>query len=75
MTGKSAPKHGVKCSKYVKAGTLKRNGKSGSNKVAFSGRVGSHKLSAGSYRLAVTATDPSKNRSSTHHINFTVVSH
>ncbi len=73
VTGKSAPKHGVKCSKYVKAGTLKRNGKSGSNKVAFSGRVGSHKLSAGSYRLAVTATDPSKNTSSTHHINFRIV--
>jgi WD40-like Beta Propeller Repeat len=75
VTGKSAPKHGTRCTKYTSVKTLKRTGKKGSNKVSFTGRISSTKLSAGSYRFAITATDAAKNKSSTHHISFTVVSH
>jgi hypothetical protein len=75
VTGRLAPKHGTKCTKSTSVKTLKRTGKKGANKVSFSGRIGSTKLTPGSYRFTITATDAAKNRSSTHHISFTVVRH
>ncbi len=74
VTGKSAPRRGARCTKYTTTLTLKRTGKAGANSVSFTGRVGSKKLAAGSYRFAITATDAAKNTSSTHRISFTVVS-
>jgi WD40-like Beta Propeller Repeat len=43
-------------------GTLVRSGQSGANALAFSGRIGSKKLSAGSYEIVATAVDAAGNR-------------
>jgi hypothetical protein len=43
-------------------GTLLRSGQSGANQLAFSGRIGSKKLSAGSYEIVATAVDAAGNR-------------
>lgn len=41
--------------------------------VAFSGRIGTRRLSPGRYRFAVTATDAAGNRSRVRTIGFTVI--
>jgi hypothetical protein len=38
-------------------------GRAGANEVRFDGKVGGRRLKAGSYRLALTATDAAGNRS------------
>jgi hypothetical protein len=57
-------RRGRKCVRFVRAGTLRRSGKTGANRVAFSGRIGRRALRPGRYRLIVKATDASGNRSS-----------
>ncbi len=54
-------------------GTLTRVSKAGVNRVAFSGRIGSRKLSPGSYQATLTATDLSGNASKPKTISFTIV--
>jgi len=46
---------GPRCTRVVVVGTLTRTGALGANRVAFSGRVGSRALSAGSYVATLTA--------------------
>ena len=46
---------GPRCTRVVVVGTLTRTGALGANRVAFSGRVGSHALSTGSYVATLTA--------------------
>jgi streptogramin lyase len=50
-----------RCTRLVIAGTLTKNGTSGTNRVSFSGRLGRKALSAGSYRLTGTARDAAGN--------------
>ena len=55
-----------RCTRYVKAGTLRFNGKAGTNRVRFQGRLSRRKrLALGRYRLTVGATDGAGNKSRT----------
>jgi hypothetical protein len=54
------------------AGTLRRTGHGGSNRIAFSGRIGRKALRPGAYRLRVTATDAAGNRSVAQVVRFRV---
>ena len=47
--------------RWVSAGTLRRAGAAGVNRVRFSGRIGRRALRAGSYRLILSATDAAGN--------------
>jgi hypothetical protein len=50
----SAPKHSHPCTRDVFKGSFSRDDSVGSNSFDFSGRVGGHQLSAGSYELDAT---------------------
>jgi len=57
-----------------KAGTLTFAGHSGTNKVAFQGRISpKEKLKPGRYTLAITATDSAGMRSAPKSLSFTIV--
>ena len=54
-----------KCTRYVNAGSFTVQGKTGANKVKFSGRLSRRKkLSLGRYKLSTRPTDGSGNRGS-----------
>jgi hypothetical protein len=55
------------------AGTLRRSGAAGANRVALSGRVGRRALRVGRYRLTVRATDAAGNRSTARAARFRIV--
>jgi uncharacterized delta-60 repeat protein len=56
-----------------RAGTLRRAGRVGSNRLAFSGRVGRKALRPGAYRLILTATDAAGNRSAARSARFRIL--
>jgi len=62
-----------KCTRIITKGTLTRTSHQGSNRVAFSGRIGSRKLAPGRYQATLTATDPAKNTSKPQTIAFRIV--
>ncbi|MDQ6805878.1 MAG: FG-GAP-like repeat-containing protein [Actinomycetota bacterium] len=62
-----------KCTRTVSRGTLTRTSHVGKNSVGFSGRIGSKKLSPGSYLATLIATDAAKNASKPRTISFTIV--
>ena len=64
---------GRPCRRYVKAGTLRRTGVTGANRVAFSGRIGRKALRRGAYHLIVGAVDATGNRSSARPRGFRIV--
>jgi CSLREA domain-containing protein len=61
------------CTRYNGVGTLTRTGKAGANKVAFSGRIGTRKLTTGTYRAVLGATDAAGNHSTTRTVKFRIV--
>ncbi len=61
-----------KCTRTLNRGTLNRTSHQGANSVAFSGRIGSTKLSPGRYQATLTATDTARNTSKTKTITFTI---
>jgi hypothetical protein len=62
------------CGRTVTAGTLTFTGHSGTNKVAFQGRVSAvTKLEPGSYTLVITATNSAGARSAPQSLSFTIV--
>jgi hypothetical protein len=63
----------AKCTRYTKVGAFAQSGRAGSNSKAFSGRIGSKKLSPGKYRVTLTATDPARNKSKVSSVTLTVV--
>lgn len=63
---------GRPCRRYVTAGTLRRAGRNGPNRVPFSGRIGRRALRRGTYRLVVTAVDPAGNRSASRQAAFRI---
>jgi hypothetical protein len=66
-------RRGTRCTLLVPVGTLTRTGTSGANRVAFSGRVGSHPLQPGTYVVTVTADAPGAPASTPVRAVFTVV--
>ena len=62
-----------RCTIVKRAGTLTRALQAGAAKIAFSGRLGTRKLAAGSYRLTLVATDAAGNRSAARTLRFTLV--
>jgi len=62
-----------RCTRIITKGTLTRTSHPGSNRVAFSGRIGSRKLAPGRYQATLTATDAAKNASKPQTIAFTIV--
>ncbi len=56
-----------------RVGTLRRAGRTGRNRVAFSGRIGRRALRPGRYRLRLTAVDAAGNRSVTRTRRFRIV--
>lgn len=51
-----ALRNAKRCTRGVKKGVFRRTGKAGDNSVAFSGRIGTKALAAGSYRATLAAT-------------------
>lgn len=73
VTPTKALRKRTRCKRYRTSGTLTRTYASGgSKKVAFSGRIGSRALAAGSYRLRVSATDGPGTTSTIRTITFTI---
>jgi hypothetical protein len=66
-------KTGRRCTIVKRAGVLTRTLRGGPASVPFSGRVGSRKLAAGSYRLRLVATDAAGNRSAVRALPFAIV--
>jgi hypothetical protein len=62
-----------RCTRVVTRGTLTRTSHVGRNSVAFSGRIGSRRLSPGRYQASLVATDAAGNKSATRTISFTIV--
>lgn len=73
VTKKPAGRKAARCTIQRRIGTVKANGGSGANSVPFKGRVSGRPLTAGSYRLALTAVDPAGNRSKQSSTSFTIV--
>jgi dipeptidyl aminopeptidase/acylaminoacyl peptidase len=62
------------CTRFVNAGSINFNAKSGQNKVRFEGLITkSRKLSIGTYRVVVGASDAAGNKSSKNGPSFTIV--
>ncbi|HEY1273310.1 MAG TPA: hypothetical protein VGF25_00280, partial [Thermoleophilaceae bacterium] len=62
-----------RCTRYRTAGTLRRSGAAGANRLAFSGRIGRRALKRGPYRLTVAAKDAAGNASKAKRANFRIV--
>jgi hypothetical protein len=71
VTRKIARHHYVHCTRYRLAGTLSRNGSSGTDKLAFSGRIGRRALASGSYKATILAT-ANHRLSTTRSTSFTI---
>ncbi|MEN3285353.1 MAG: hypothetical protein V7607_6493, partial [Solirubrobacteraceae bacterium] len=50
-----------KCTRYVTLGALSRSGRTGTNRVVFTGRLKGRALARGAYRFSITATDAAGN--------------
>ena len=62
------------CRRAATAGTLTFTGHSGTNKVAFQGRISpTEKLKPGRYTLVITATNSAGVRSAPKSLSFTIV--
>ena len=73
VTKKPAGKKAARCTIQRRIGSIKASGRSGSNSVAFKGRVSGRALAPGAYRLALTAVDPAGNRSKQVATTFKIV--
>ncbi len=59
--------------RYRRAGALRRSGRAGPRRVAFSGRIGRRALRPGRYRLTISARDGAGNAGRRRVLRFTVV--
>ena len=62
-----------RCTRYVEAGTLTRDGERGGNSIAFSGKLGSRALPIGVYRFIVSASDTAGNDADPVTAKFTIL--
>lgn len=53
-----------RCTRWIDGGSLSARGSAGANRIAITGIVGGRALSAGTYRLVLTATDAAGNAAS-----------
>jgi hypothetical protein len=61
------------CTRYTLVGRFARSAVTGANTKSFSGRIGRKRLSPGSYRATLVATDAAGNRSKPRYVLFRVV--
>lgn len=61
------------CTRFVLAGTLRRVGRRGANKITFTGRIGRRALGPGRYRAVFSAMDHAGNASIQRSVFFTVL--
>jgi hypothetical protein len=61
------------CTRLLRVGTINRAGHPGSNRIAFTGRVGARALIPGGYRLTARAVDAAGNAATPRRATFTVV--
>ena len=66
------PKHGA-CTAHTRVATLTRVIETGSGRVALSGRLGSRRMAAGSYRLTLTVRDAAGNVSKPVRLSFSIL--
>jgi PKD repeat protein len=67
-------RQGKACTRYVRAGTLTRRSEpAGADAIAFTGRLGRHRLASGRYRMRLRATDAAGNRSHEKTASFRIV--
>lgn len=69
-----SPARGRRCTLRRRAGALARRAPAGPNTLRFSGRIGTRKLPAGSYRLTIVAKDAAGNASRPARLAFRIVS-
>jgi hypothetical protein len=62
-----------KCTRYPLAGRFAVQSAAGPSSHHFSGRIGTHKLKPGSYRVTLAATDAAGNRSALHRLTIKIV--
>jgi putative cell wall-binding protein len=65
--------HAKKCTRVIVKGTLTSTGHSGSNKLTFSGRIGSRALNPGTYEATLTAVNAASLSSRPKTIFFVIV--
>lgn len=65
-------RHHPACTRAPAAGSLSATERAGSDSVAFSGRIGGHKLRPGSYTVLITAANSANETSNTVALAFTV---
>ena len=73
VTRKPSNRTRSRCTRAAAIGRLTHTGPSGVNRVALTGRLGKVRLKPGTYRAAITATDPAGNRSRAVRLRFTVL--
>jgi hypothetical protein len=66
-------RHRARCTRWVRAGSFTKSGRSGSNSFVFNGRLGGRKLAPGLYRFVVYARNAAGNRSATRRKNFRIL--
>jgi hypothetical protein len=64
--------HPRRCVRYVAAGSLSRAGRTGANRLAFTGRIGRRALRRGTYRATIVARDSAGRRSAARSLLFRV---
>ena len=73
-TPTAATRSRARCTRYVTAVTLRRAAlPAGSNRIAFSGRIGTRRLAPGSYRVVARPTDAAGNRGAQRATAFRIV--
>jgi hypothetical protein len=63
-------KHDPRCTHTITDGTITIPGQTGANSYKFTGKIGKHKLAAGTHKVALTATNSSNQRSTTTTLTF-----
>ena len=67
-------RHKHRCTRLLPAGSLTFTGHAGRDTVSFQGRLTpTKKLKLGAYRLVITATNPTGQKSTAHALSFTIV--
>jgi hypothetical protein len=69
----SSNRGGRSCTLWVRVGGFAQDGVAGSNRKAFSGKIGRRTLAPGRYRATLLATDAAGNESAARRLSLTVV--
>jgi hypothetical protein len=72
-TGDAGNRKHKRCTRAIRLGTINRSSQAGTNRVAFSGRIGTRPLIRGAYRLTARAVDSAGNAGTPRRASFKVV--